>query len=50
MLDANHPLAGMALRFEMTVQAINEPDMDVEDEVIDEEENLHFREVRRTLH
>lgn len=50
VLDANHPLAGMALRFEMTVQAINEPDIEVEDEVIDEEEHLHFREVRRTLH
>ena len=50
VLDANHPLAGIALRFDITVQAIGEPDLQADDEVVDEEENLHFREVRRTLH
>jgi FKBP-type peptidyl-prolyl cis-trans isomerase SlyD len=50
VLDGNHPLAGMALRFDMTVQAVGEPDPEALDEVVDEEENLQFREVRRTLH
>jgi FKBP-type peptidyl-prolyl cis-trans isomerase SlyD len=48
VLDGNHPLAGMALRFDMVVQEIGEPE--VLDEVVDEEDNTEFREVRRTLH
>jgi FKBP-type peptidyl-prolyl cis-trans isomerase SlyD len=50
VLDGNHPLAGMALRFDMVVQEIGEPDPEALDEVVDEEDNTEFREVRRTLH
>jgi FKBP-type peptidyl-prolyl cis-trans isomerase SlyD len=50
VLDGNHPLAGMALRFEMIVQAVGQPESEAVDEVLEEEDSTQFRAVRRTLH
>jgi FKBP-type peptidyl-prolyl cis-trans isomerase SlyD len=53
VLDGNHPLAGMALRFEMHVLKI-EPAPEVQEheegEDSEDEDGPEFREVKRTLH
>jgi FKBP-type peptidyl-prolyl cis-trans isomerase SlyD len=54
VLDANHPLAGMALRFEMEVLSVEDaPPADEEDEggaEVQQADEGVFREVKRTLH
>jgi FKBP-type peptidyl-prolyl cis-trans isomerase SlyD len=52
VLDGNHPLAGMALRFEMQVLNVEPaPQNDADDgEDLEEGEEPKFREVKRTLH
>jgi FKBP-type peptidyl-prolyl cis-trans isomerase SlyD len=46
VLDGNHPLAGIALRFDMTVQGIE----DAEPLQEDDDDEVHFRQLRRSLH
>jgi FKBP-type peptidyl-prolyl cis-trans isomerase SlyD len=55
VLDGNHPLAGMALRFEMQVLKVEpapEPEEEDDDDDGDDsdEGGPEFREVKRTLH
>jgi FKBP-type peptidyl-prolyl cis-trans isomerase SlyD len=60
VLDGNHPFAGSALRFEVEVLAIEEPEVDADGafDAIDDEDDLdaarrgglQFRTLKRTLH
>jgi FKBP-type peptidyl-prolyl cis-trans isomerase SlyD len=51
VLDANHPLAGMALRFELEVLSVEQaPDEQEDDEDGGGDDEGEFVEVKRTLH
>jgi FKBP-type peptidyl-prolyl cis-trans isomerase SlyD len=51
VLDANHPLAGMALRFELEVLSVEEaPHQESEEDAEDSDEDVRFTEAKRTLH
>jgi FKBP-type peptidyl-prolyl cis-trans isomerase SlyD len=55
VLDGNHPLAGMALRFELQVLSVEpapepEDDDDEDADGAEEGDGPHFHEVKRTLH
>jgi FKBP-type peptidyl-prolyl cis-trans isomerase SlyD len=55
VLDGNHPLAGMALRFELEVLSVEQaPDLPEEDDdddgSDDQDDDPRFTQIKRTLH
>jgi FKBP-type peptidyl-prolyl cis-trans isomerase SlyD len=50
VLDGNHPLAGMALRFELEVLSVEQAPDEQEDDEDSGDDEGEFVEVKRTLH